>query len=41
MGLGLQETYVPTFSLLNYILTLVELLRPYWKSMLLIFQMYC
>lgn len=34
MALGRQETHVQTFSLLNDILTLAELLGPYWKSMI-------
>lgn len=34
MALGLQETHVQTFSPLNEILVPVELLRPYWKSMI-------
>lgn len=34
MALGRQETHVHTFSLLNDILALAELLRPYWKSMI-------
>lgn len=34
MALGLQETHVQTFSLLNKIHVPVELVGPHWKSMI-------